>query len=130
MTQTSATRCRQVTALLIPAEGARPVQVVHVADSARAYSDLIGGGLLDETPVQLPDGHQVSLYLDENRVIDGLTGNERARRLAERLRWQHQDRVEFRGDLLVTGLDSDGTDTDVPQAVLLAARSCGLFDVH
>jgi hypothetical protein len=130
MPQTEATRCRQITALLIPADDARPARVVEVEDRARAYSELIGGGLLDETPIRLPDGEQATVYLDENRIRSDLARNRRACCLAERLRWPPAGIAGLRGDLLVTGLGSGWTDIDVPHTVLSAARTCGFLDTR
>lgn len=128
MPQTAATTVRRLTALLIPADDARPVQVVQVEDRACAYSELIGGGLLEETAVRLPDGHVAVLYLDENRSGNGMAHNRRAARLAEHLHLHHLPPAELRGDVLVTGMVGTHADTDVPAAVLSAAGTCGLLD--
>ncbi|HET9657643.1 MAG TPA: hypothetical protein VFP72_19990 [Kineosporiaceae bacterium] len=128
MSRAPGTRCREITALLVPADDCRPVRLVRVEDRAQVYSELIGGGLLDETPLLLPDGQTVALYLDEDRVAVGLPRNPRAARLADRLHLRPRTPLELRGDLLVTGLGRGATDTDVPSAVLAAACSSGLIE--
>jgi hypothetical protein len=121
------TQCRRITALLVPADDARPVRLVQVEDRARVFSEVIGGGLLEETLAQLPDGQLVALYLDEDRVADDLPVNPRATRLASHLRLHQRVPTELRGDLLVTGLDAGFTDLSVPPAVVAAARQAGLI---
>lgn len=121
------TQCRRITALLVPADDTRPVRLLQVEDRARVFSEVIGGGLLDETPAQLPDGQVVALYLDEDRVADDLPANSRAARLASYLRLYQRTPVELRGDLLVTGLDAAHADMNVPNAVVSAARRAGLI---
>jgi hypothetical protein len=127
MPQLQATQCRRITALLVPADDARPVRLIQVEDRARVFSEVIGGGLLEETPAQLPDGQIVALYLDEDRVADGLPANARAARLASYLRLHQRMPTELRGDLLVTGLDAAHADMNVPLSVLSAARRAGLI---
>lgn len=127
MPQLRATRCRCITALLVPADDAEPVRLVQVEDRATVFSEVIGGGLLEETPAQLPDGQVVALYLDEDRVADGLPANPRAARLASYLRLHQRVPTELRGDLLVTGLDASHADTNVPLSVVSAARRAGLI---
>ena len=130
MPHLQATQCRRVTALLVPADDARPVRLVRVQDRAQVISEAIGGGLLEELAALLPGGEIVSLYLNENRCAVGLPNNLRAARLAASLRLSHGvPSSQLRGDLLVTGLDAAHVDTNVPPAVLTAARLAGLFDL-
>jgi hypothetical protein len=124
-----ATRCRRITALLVPADDTDPVRLLQVEDRAQVFSEAIGGGLLDETAAELPDGQLVALYQDEDRHAVGLPSNARAAQLAAYLCLAR--RVPFgqlRGDLLVTGLDASRCDTNVPSVVLVAARRAGLMD--
>ena len=126
-TRLQATQCRRITALLVPADDARPVRLLQVEDRSRTFSEVIGGGLLEETAAQLPDGQVVALYLDEDRVSDDLPANPRAARLASHLRLYQRMPVDLRGDLLVTGLDAAHADMNVPPAVVTAARRVGLI---
>lgn len=122
-------QCRRITALLVPADDARPVQLVQVQDRAQVFSEAIGGGLLDELSAQLPGGEVVAFYLDEDRFAAGLPDNPRAARLARSLNLAQRVPVaQLRGDLLVTGLDMTRTDTSVPVTVLAAAQHAGMFE--
>jgi hypothetical protein len=127
MSRTQRTRRRRIAALLVPADDGHPLRVIRLEDRAQAYSELIGGGLLEETPALLSDGQAVALYLDEDRVAAQLPPNPRAARLVALLRLRPHWPRELCGDLLVTGLNAWQADTDVPGAVLAAARSCGLL---
>lgn len=111
-----------LTAVVIPAERGRPVRSVLVEASTRAYSDLLGGGLLEEVLAVLPEGGAVALYLDERRVQRGLSVNPRAHRVATRLGLSPPFLGTVRGDILITGLDHGGADTDVPSEVASVAR--------
>ena len=131
MPQPPATRCRRITALLVPADDTCPVRLLQVEDRAQEFSEAIGGGLLDETAAQLPDGQFVALYQDEDRLAVGLPRNTRAAQLAAYLRLALRSPFgQLRGDLLVTGLDASRTDTNVPSSVLVAARLAGLIGRH
>ncbi|MBI1757759.1 MAG: hypothetical protein HYR62_00795 [Actinobacteria bacterium] len=118
-----------ITALLVPADPARPVGLVEIADRARAYSDAIGGGLLDDTTTAvLAGGDTIALYLDEQRTERGLPDNPRAAILLTRLVLPDEAlRAVLRGDLLITGLDIRGADTHVPPVVLARAVQAGIM---
>jgi hypothetical protein len=117
-----------VTALLVPADPTSPVRAIRVDDRAQAYSDLIGGGLLEEVTVRLADGHLLSFYLDEHRIRAGLPDNARAAVLAARLGLHDRGLLAgLRGNLLLTGLDPHHVDTDIPPAVLSAAWRVSLL---
>jgi hypothetical protein len=122
-----------VLVLRVPADERAPVGAFQVALSAAAFSDAIGGGLLDETLDGSVDGAGYVLLLDEHRVTKSLPGNQRAAVLAARLghlnrRWL----ANLRGDALVVGCGPGGTDADVPDGVIEAAARSGLLceDVH
>ncbi|MEJ2578488.1 MAG: hypothetical protein P8Z68_05255 [Kineosporiaceae bacterium] len=120
-------RARQtLTALVVPAERGRPVRSVHVEASTRGYSDIIGGGLLEEILLVVPGGGAVALYVDERRVQHGLPENTRAQRLASRLGLGAPLLPTLRGDVLITGLDRGGADTDVPAEVVTLVRRTGI----
>jgi hypothetical protein len=87
-----------VLVLRVPADDRAPLGLVRVTSSLVAFSDVIGGG-----------------FLDEHRVPKGLRGNQRSAVLAARLghvnrRWL----ADLRGDALIVG-------------VIDAARQSGLL---
>jgi len=127
-----------VLALTIPADPVRPCAVVRVPATAVALSDAIGGGLLDEAVVVGRDEWACCVYADADREVRGLPANDRASGLVAGL----TDGVPgtagpdspaasewppLRGDVLVTGLDTDGNDTDLPPAVLDQVTAAGLL---
>lgn len=116
-----------VLALRLPADDRIPVGLVRVTASATAFSDAIGGGLLDDTVDGLVDGCGYVVYLDEHRVRKGLPGNQRAAVLAARLgHVQRQWLADLRGDALIVGCAPSGADTDVPDGAIDAAARSGL----
>lgn len=119
---------RTVRALLVPADGADPVEVVTVADSAQAISDTLGGCLLDDSTIgSLPHGGLFTVYLTDGAST--LADNPRAAALAARLglMGRRLQQARLRGPVLVAGLDpATGGDLDVPAGVLTAARRVGL----
>ena len=125
---------RQVRVLLVPADPAGQVQLMVVADSARAISDALGGCLLDDTTVgALPQGGWFTVYLaDGVYLAEGdvatLPGNPRAAALVARLGLVgRQFQARIRGPVLIAGLDPDtGADVDVPVEVVAAAEQTGL----
>ncbi len=112
---------RRLTALLVPADPSRPIEPVETEDSARSYSDLIGGGLLEDVTAVLAGGDAVTFYLDERRLERCLPTNPRAAALAARLGVPPSALRTTRGDVVVTGMDRHGSDTDVPPVVVTAA---------
>jgi len=103
---------------------------VTVPDRATAFSDAIGGGLLEEIHQDVVTGSRYLVYGDEDRTAKGLQANARAAVLAARLGWIDQaDRVGLHGDLLLVGTDMHSRDTNVPSAVLDAATSAGLLPI-
>jgi hypothetical protein len=117
---TPVNRPREILALLVPADPNRPVRSLLLPVSSRAFSDAIGGGLLDDSlTATAPDSQAVAFYLDELRVERNLPFNPRAAVLAGRLGLYDPGVFPtLRGDLLVTGLTADGSDVDVPHRVL------------
>lgn len=95
----------------------------------RAFSDIIGGGLLDDTLVlELPGGVAVTCYVDELRHERGLPPNPRAATLLASFGMVEAGILDtLRGDLLVTGVDRRGADVDVPERALALAKSCRLL---
>jgi hypothetical protein len=117
-----------VRALLIPADLQRRCAVRELALTAAALSDAIGGGLLDEALSDTVGGLDYCLYADADRHAKRLPDNPRAVLLAARLGWiQLADRIHLHGDLLLTGTDPAGNDTDIPYAVIEAAHRTGLL---
>jgi hypothetical protein len=112
----------RVRALFLPADPRRPGQIIPVALSSSAISDVIGGGLLDEVDCTDTSMPMHVIYQDAHRDTKGLPHNDRAWRLAARLNWPHvHQRISLRGDALITGLGGMGQDTDVPNDVATAA---------
>lgn len=112
--------------LSVPAATSEPVALVRVKRTAVAVSELSGGGLLDEMRGQTTDGSAFTVYLDEDRMAKRLPVNKRAVALSRRL--GQADRswlTRLRGDALVLGVDRRLDDTDVPDAVIVAARDAG-----
>jgi hypothetical protein len=117
-----------VLALRVPADRRNPLAVVRVAASAAAFSDVIGGGFLDDALDGSVEGHCYVVFLDEHRVAKGLPDNQRAAVLAARL--GHVNRqwlADLRGDALIVGCGRGGVDVDVPGAVVDAAHQAGLL---
>jgi hypothetical protein len=115
-----------VLALAVPADGKQPVQVMLVASSSAAFSDAIGGGLLDDAVTGVCEGDPFEVYLDAERESKGLPANDRAAVLLARL--GHAERnllAGLRGDTLIVGLDARGGDADLPAGVLVAACQSG-----
>ena len=120
-------RVAPVLGLLVPAEVTAPVTVVLVRASSAAFSDTIGGGLLDDDTVPgVCEGGTFGVYLDAEREAKNLPPNDRVAVLLARL--GHTDRAQLtglRGDALVVGIDVRGGDSDVPAGVLVAACQAG-----
>jgi hypothetical protein len=108
-------------ALLIPADPARPVGTISVADTAVAFSHALGDVLLDTITAE-DAGHRYAIYLPDDP--SGQPDNPRAAVLAARLGLHGRDvQGRLRGDVLVTGLHPDrDDDQDVPPPVLDAVR--------
>jgi hypothetical protein len=121
-------RAVSVRALLIPADLERRCAVQELALTAAALSDAIGGGLLDDALTDTINGAGYCLYADADRLTKLLPDNPRAVLLAARLGWIHlTDRIQLRGDILITGADHSGNDTDLPYALVEAAHRTGLL---
>lgn len=108
-------------ALVIPAPTARPVQIRNVIDSSAAIADTIGADLLADEPItcKLPDhpGQRISIYLAAHSTDEA--PNERAAILLARLGLHDRAILaHLHGDLLITGVPGDSTDSDIPDAVL------------
>lgn len=119
-------RVAPVLALLVPADAKLPVSVVLVRASSVAFSDAIGGGLLDDAVAGVCEGGRFGVYLDADREAKDLPANDRAAVLLVRL--GHTERAllaGLRGDALVVGIDVRGGDTDVPAGALVAACQAG-----
>jgi hypothetical protein len=119
-----------VLVLRVPADYLTPVELVRLAASAAAFSDVIGGGFLDDALDGSVDGHSYVVFLDEHRVAKGLPHNQRAAVLAARL--GHVNRqwlADLHGDALIVGSGRGGVDVDVPGAVVDAAHQAGLLAV-
>lgn len=102
------------------------VSVTLVAASSVAFSDAIGGGLLDDALVGVCEGGRFGVYLDLDREARDLPPNERAAALLARLgQVDRQLLVGLRGDALVVGVDARGGDRDLPAGVLVAACRAG-----
>ena len=115
-----------VLALVTPADARQPVRVVLVRPSSVAFSDAIGGGLLDDALVGVCEGGRFGVYLDLDRETEDLPANDRAATLLARLGhtdWQRT--AGLLGDALVVGVDVRGGDCDVPTGVLVAACRAG-----
>jgi hypothetical protein len=122
---------QQVRALRVPFDRAEVCSVVEVALSGAAFSQQIGGGLLDEAHIgTAPDG-AYTVYAALSRWPESgqsPVANERAVLLAARLGWAHLvDRAGLFGDVLLVGLNERGDDTDLPESILDVARRLGLL---
>ncbi|HET9655357.1 MAG TPA: hypothetical protein VFP72_08380 [Kineosporiaceae bacterium] len=118
---------RTIRVLLVPADAAGPVEVVTVADSARAISDTLGGYLLDDSTIgSLPPGELFTVYRADD--VSTLADNPRAAALVARLGLVGRRlQARLRGPVLVAGLDpTTGGDLDVPVGILTAAQQVGL----
>jgi hypothetical protein len=109
--------------LLLAPGPATAAELAHVADSAHAVSDALGGVLLDDTAVvALNDRVGITLYQGDERTAP-------ANALAERLAAHYGlaapgADVGFRGPVLVLGLDlATGSEAAVPQDVIETART-------
>jgi hypothetical protein len=126
---TSQARQREsVRILLVPADPAEPLEVIAVANSARAISDALGGHLLDDTTIgALPGGRWFTFYLADPSV-PALPDNPRAAALATRLGLVDRDlQAQIAGPVLVAGIDPrSGNDVNVPDEVVAAAVQTGL----
>lgn len=121
-------RVAPILGLLVPADANTPVSVVLVRASAVAFSDAIGGGLLDdETLSGGCEGGRFGVYLDADREAKDLPPpNGRAAVLLTRLGHTGPARLAgLRGDTLMVGIDVRGGDGDVPVGVLVAACQAG-----
>lgn len=117
-----------VLGLRVPADNEQRVEVLELKLTAAAFSDAIGGGLLEESLHGEADRKTYIVYLDEQRVAKGLPGNQRAALLAARLGHVHRDwMAELRGDVLILGCDRRLNDADVPDGVMEAAFRAGLL---
>jgi hypothetical protein len=124
-------RAVSIRALLIPADLQRRCAVLELVLTAAALSDAIGGGLLDDALTDTIDGAGYCLYADADRIAQGLPDNPRAVLLAARLGWIHlADRVQLLGDILITGADDTGNDTDLPYVLVEAAHRTGLLPCY
>lgn len=111
-----------VLGLLLPAEPGQPVRVVLVPQSSVAFSDAIGGGLLDDAFTGVCEGGQFGVYLDLDRDAKDLAANDRAAVLLVRLGLVERAVLAgLRGDVLIVGIDAQGGDCDVPAGALVAA---------
>jgi hypothetical protein len=118
----------RVRALLVPADPGRAGAVVVLPVSSVAFSDAIGGGLLDDAHHDTIAGTGYCAYLDETRTTKDLAINPRAHELATRLGWAElADTLDLRGDVLIVGTDPGHRDLDVPTGVLTAATATGLL---
>ena len=114
--------------LLVPADVRLACRIVGLKDSAVAFSDALGGGLLEEIHHGAADGRAYCVYGDGDRVDKGLATNERFGMLAARLGWIDQaPRLALLGDLLIVGAGEHGDDSDVPWPIVEAAERCGLL---
>lgn len=115
-------RTAPVLGLLVPAETRQPVSVVLVWASSVAFSDAIGGGLLDDALTGVCEGGRYGVYLDLDREAKDLPANDRAAVLLTRLgRVERAVLAGLRGDALLVGIDVRGGDCDIPAGVLVAA---------
>ncbi len=118
----------EVLALRIPADECTPCELVRVKSSAAAFSDAIGGGLLDEVTFDRGGPQPYTAYLDEDRDRKRLPENPRARMLSVWLGWPERgEPVRWEGDVLIAGMGDHGEDRDVPGSVLDAARRSGIL---
>jgi hypothetical protein len=127
MSPTPRNRPVSIRALLIPADLARRCAVHELPLTATALSDAIGGGPLDEALTDTINDAGYCLYADADRLTKHLPDNPRAALLSARLGWIHlADRIHLLGDVLLTGADDAGNDTDLPYALVEAAHRTGL----
>lgn len=116
-----------VLVLRIPDHTREPVTVQLTEPSSVAFSDAIGGGILDDSLVWVCQDGKFVICLDQNRQAKDLPLNDRAATLAVRL--GYADRAwlaDLRGDALILGVDATGDDCHIPMAVLIAAGRCDL----
>jgi hypothetical protein len=114
-------RTAPVLALLVPADAGQPVNVVLVAASSVAFSDAIGGGLLDDALTGACEGGRYGVYLDLDREAKNLPANDRVTVLLVRLgRVERAVLAGLRGDALLVGINDRGGDCDIPAGVLVA----------
>lgn len=123
-----ATARRTVLGLLLPADPSRALTLLPVADTSPAFSDAIGGGLLEEIRSGIHHGRAYCLYGDEERVSRRLPANPRAGTLAKLLGWRQQvPALALLGDLLMVGIDAEGQDVDLPEEIIRLAVGAGLI---
>jgi hypothetical protein len=120
MTRAFATsRARPVVGLLVPVNG--PAELTSIPAGSAA-----GGWRWPVRWVDAVCGQQV-VWCGERRRVQELPANGSAFALAARLGCPDlADRIRLNGDLLVTGLGSDGRLADVPDPVVSAAERAGL----
>jgi hypothetical protein len=119
-------RVAPVLGLVVPAEVKEPVSMALVAASSVAFSDAIGGGLLDDAMVGVCEGGRFGVYLDLERETKQLPPNDRAAVLLARLGQVNRALLAgLRGDALAVGIDARGGDCDIPAGVLVAACQVG-----
>jgi hypothetical protein len=109
-------RTAPVLGLQVPAETRRPVSVVLVRASSVAFSNAIGGGILDDALTGACEGGRYGVYLDLDRETKNLPANDRAAVLLARLsRVDRAVLAGLRGDTLFVGTTSGaGTATSQP----------------
>jgi hypothetical protein len=96
--------------------------VVLPPRSSVAFSNAIGGGLLDDALTGVGEGGRFGVYLDLDREAKDLAANDRAVVLLVRLGLVERAVLAgLRGDALIVGIDARGGDCDVPAGVLVAA---------
>jgi hypothetical protein len=116
-----------VTVLRVPADPGELLALLRVEDSSAAFSDMIGGGLLDDGMRGMVQGDPFVFCVDEQQVLRGLPVNDRAVVLSANVgqvdrRWLSG----LCGDVLLVGLDRSGGDGNVPLGVVTAALRCDL----
>lgn len=110
--------------LCVPARTIHACAVLVLPDHSVDFSNAIGGGCLEEVPVDL-HGQGCCVYLNADRCA--LPVNTRLTSLVQALGSNALAEGNLRGDALLSGLMPTGEDTDVPEAVLRTARCVGFL---